>query len=1337
MFRKIVSFMLVAMMLLQIVSPGGVVSARSYPYELLNMERQGYDDSNPGEKIANVRHLLEEGELLQLPQDYAALSEDQKNEIARGMIMLIPLDVQYDSDNQAVYAFKLIYNLSVLPKQTEFDAKKDVMDQVYDSMAKWPSYFSNVSETEWTQAGYQYKHLTGADLTMFVDDILSFDNRFQGSSFTTYFNSRLEFMVTKMKDYIEINKATDVSSMNEALTNLFGMYTFIQQYVDFRPDFSPFVFNMGKMSTLQNDDEKNELAQWMLDHKGTGYETVSDVQKAFNAFFEPDGAALLSQLNDYKKRNLQGENANFIPDVIELLGHEELVSEPDFKSLSEDDQFDIAQYVLQYTSPPTAETFVNQSQVEYVVQLALQTLELPRKIGGSDSREILDAFFTKQAERSQLFNDIEQDDEYYTLIHAYLGSSAVERRMTAFRYERKLTRNLDISEILDYTDSALDDTPFINKVDTSQEMWEVLQLMSDIQGDIKSYNSSDHEVPLGEFSLDVRKWDDLATEEQDQLATHMLRKRPSNGYANFTAIQTAFNEFFPDEVDPLTVLNNAKSNFNVADMRNAMENPDLGIKLPDGYKNLKPEVRTFIAGFLIQYVSGEYQNKNQVRLMIELGVLAQSVWEQNELNALSEKLDLLAQKLVDISEYFNDQDTQEYGSIGQKYLKRTNKVDKNVFAYKYMYSMAYEKLEGRYQGDIVEPMVVLGLLNNSFQSIDKATKVDPMNQWLESAMEAQIEGEAFFEKYAFDRTGALDLSKRAELSVEDQKELAQWVLDEQDSYEDIVNLQYVINRFFTAPDIKGDDIHNKIVGLDSTMEISYDGKLNWIDLASITKLDFSGDKTVWVRHKAISDKLPGRAVKIVFTANGDSSSGGNTGGGTGGGSTAPVTSTPAPTTKQEQIVVDVNGVDGTNLTKTPIIRTTETNGTVKDLVKMTDAIAKESVEKAKQLGSNTARIVIPDTKDAVSETRVEIPKTAVKDLSDGSMKLEISTENAVISIPTKSIAGFDQDLYFRVVPLKKESERKDLEERAKKEQVIQQVAPNTNVRVLARPVEIETNMQSREVTLTLPLGNSLPTDAAARQQILDNLAVYIEHSDGMKELIQGKLVKLDNNSEGIEFTVTKFSTFTLVVVDGLKASQKTNQPYIQGFGADFRPDAFVTRAQMAAMLARNLPGETATATAAGTTFADVAATHWATSEIQKAQAAGIMNGLSDTAFAPEGSITRAQMATIAYRWLQKQQTNTVTTTDTTGTAPEATSFTDVAADLWAADAIAHVQSTGLMAGYSDGTFKPDSKLTRAEAVKVLNVLFKRTPLTGVATPSFSDVPATHWAYADIEAAAQK
>ncbi|WP_340031484.1 S-layer homology domain-containing protein [Paenibacillus sp. FSL K6-1122] len=1107
------------------------------------------------------------------------------------------------------------------------------------------------------------------------------------------------------------------------------------------------------LGSTSNDDTFFKIFQG-LDTSETLYYNVmvvdqDDMEASYQMkSFNPNTLlSPLEQFNYVKERKVLDNYTDFIPEVMELFSNKDFLADPDFESLSEDEQYEIAEYMLKESSPPASSRYESKEQVQYVVQLALQARNLPREIGGLDSREVLDAFFNKQAERLQLqFHNQEEDNEYYERIHYYLDSSEIERRMAAFRYEGKLTRNLDISQILDYTKSALEDTPFINKVTTVEEMVNKLINMLEIQEDIESYNSKEEnqEKPLGKFPLDVSKLNDLTSEEQQELAEYMLSERPLGGYASFEEIQTAFNKFFPDdnESDPLSVLNTAKSNSNIAAMRMAMEDPDLGITLPNGYGALSLQVRDFIAGFLIDYVNKDYKNKEQVQYMIELGVLAQSVWEQRELSVLRNKLDLLAQQLVNGPNHFNDQQTYVLRSLGQQHLERS-KVDKGVLAFNYLHLVAFERLEGVSKGDIVDPDIVLNLLSMPIDSFEQATSIPRMDQWLDKAMKDQIKGEAFFSKYKFNLRGALDLSKRAELSPEGQKELAEWVLNEQDSYEDVGNLQNVFNRFFTAPNVKGNDINNTLTGLDSTMEISFDNKLHWIDVAFIQKMDLSGNKTIWVRYKAISDELPGRAVKFVFTQNGDSSTdngntptpnpGGNTGG--GGGSTAPVTtspvtSTPAPTTKQEQIVVDVNGTNGTNLTKTPITRTTETNGTIKDLVKMTEAIAKESVEKAKQLNMNTARIVIPDTKDSVSETRIELPKATVKELNDGSLKLEISTENVVISVPTNSIAGFDQDLYFRVVPLKKESERKEVEERAKKEQLIQQVAPNTNVRVLARPVEIDTNMQSREVTLTLPLRDSLPTDPAARQQALDNLAIYIEHSDGTKELIQGKLVQLADNSEGIEFTVTKFSTFTLVVVDGLKASQSTHQPYIQGFGADFRPDAFVTRAQMAAMLARNLPTEAAAGSVNSVSYKDVSATHWATSEIQKAQSAGIMNGMSNTQFAPEGSITRAQMATIAYRWTQQQASAT------TVNGP-AVSFTDVSADLWATDAIAYVQSAGLMVGYNDGTFKPDSKLTRAEAVKVLNVLFNRTPLTGEVTPTFRDVPATHWAYADIEAAAQK
>ncbi|WP_433948855.1 S-layer homology domain-containing protein [Paenibacillus taichungensis] len=1047
----------------------------------------------------------------------------------------------------------------------------------------------------------------------------------------------------------------------------------------------------------------------------------------------------LDQYNELKKKADRGNSNDFIQDVILLLRNKQFIGMPDFESLPVEDQEAIAKYLLDIEAP-TSKGYENKEQVEFFVQLALKALEVTRQIDGPNAVVALNDLYSKQAERIVHFDFPSAEANFYQLIAAYSTASEVDKRTTAYLYELKLKKTSSISSVLRYIDTAVEDTPFINRANTTEEMVTSLDKLNKIHENILTYNEANPGTPITSFALDTSKMDNLTPEEQEQLADHMLTERPIGGYASFESIQTTFNEFFPgNEIDALAAVNTARVDKNIDAMRLAMENQELGIDFPNEYGSLSKQVKDYVAGFLIDNIKRNYENKEQVQYMIELAVQAQLIWEQRGLGVLQDKLDLFAQKLSEGPDHFKDPETDMLRQVGDHHLQ-LSEVNKPIFAFKYLHLLGLERIAKQAQVGIADPRFLLALLSMPFQPLEEATTIDQMDQWLETTMNEQFNGHNFFDQYKFNLTGELDLSKRADLSPEGKKELAEWVLNEQDRYEDVGNLQYVFNQFFTAPNVTGNDINNTITGLDDTMEISLNGKQTWIDVASIQKFDFSGDKTVWVRYKAISDLLPGRAVKIVFTANGDSNNGNgstpnpNPGGNTGGGSSATTPVTTTPTTKQEQIVVDVNGANGTNLTKTPITRTTEVDGTIKDLVKMSEAIAKESVEKAKQLNMNTARIVIPDAKDAVSETRIELPKAAVKQLNDGGLNLEISTENAIISVPTKSIAGFDQDLYFRVVPLKKEFERKEVEERAKKERLIQQITPNSNVKVLARPVEIETNMQSHEVTLTLPLRDSLPTDPAARQQALDNLAVYIEHSDGTKELIQGKLVKLSDSSEGIEFTVNKFSTFTLVVVDGLKASQGSHNPYINGFGADFRPDAFVTRAQMAAMLARNLSDDAGTASANVVNYDDVSATHWAASDIEKAQSTGIMNGMNATQFVPEGSITRAQMATIAYRWIQQQSADA---SSSTTQATDGAGFTDVSADLWASDAIAYVLSAGLMTGYNDGTFKPDSKLTRAEAVKVLNVLFKRTPATGVTTPTFTDVPATHWAYADIEAAAQK
>ncbi|MGE7694313.1 InlB B-repeat-containing protein [Lysinibacillus sp. NPDC094177] len=442
--------------------------------------------------------------------------------------------------------------------------------------------------------------------------------------------------------------------------------------------------------------------------------------------------------------------------------------------------------------------------------------------------------------------------------------------------------------------------------------------------------------------------------------------------------------------------------------------------------------------------------------------------------------------------------------------------------------------------------------------------------------------------------------------------------------------------------------------------------------------------------------------------------------------------TPGPTT--EQIVIDV--VDDTNpnelLVRTPITRTKETDGTVKDSVIFNAEKAAESVSKLENQETKIARIIIPDEKDQVSETKIEVPKQAINALKQGETNLSISTVNGTIFIPTSSLTTFTDDLYFRIVPVKKKEEQSAIETRAKQEEKVKEVVKDktATIEVLGRPMTIETNMQSRPVTLTFPLPSNLTQDQK------DNLAIFIEHSDGTKEVVRGKIVEFKKGQLGIQFNVDKFSTFTTLYMEGANEyfgnQEAKHTAYIHGFtDGTFRPNADVTRAQMAAMLARNL--STGTVPEASMSYNDTN-TSWAKNDIEFARQAGIMLGYNDIQFGPNDSITRAQMAVITARWIEKQCANDQTKSFCQPNQQH-TAYKDVINKHWAAKEIERISGTKIMVGFKDGTFKPDAKLTRAQAVKVLNRLFQRGPLEDTATSTFKDVQTSHWAFKEIEEAA--
>jgi hypothetical protein len=83
----------------------------------------------------------------------------------------------------------------------------------------------------------------------------------------------------------------------------------------------------------------------------------------------------------------------------------------------------------------------------------------------------------------------------------------------------------------------------------------------------------------------------------------------------------------------------------------------------------------------------------------------------------------------------------------------------------------------------------------------------------------------------------------------------------------------------------------------------------------------------------------------------------------------------------------------------------------------------------------------------------------------------------------------------------------------------------------------------------------------------------------------------------------------------------------EGSNNSFRPDEYLTRGQMAAILTRafHLSGSSSTQ------FKDVPSNHWAHGYINKLAASGITTGYDDKTFKPQNYVTRAQFTAFLYR----------------------------------------------------------------------------------------------------------
>ncbi|MGE5473327.1 MAG: S-layer homology domain-containing protein, partial [Ignavibacteriales bacterium] len=83
--------------------------------------------------------------------------------------------------------------------------------------------------------------------------------------------------------------------------------------------------------------------------------------------------------------------------------------------------------------------------------------------------------------------------------------------------------------------------------------------------------------------------------------------------------------------------------------------------------------------------------------------------------------------------------------------------------------------------------------------------------------------------------------------------------------------------------------------------------------------------------------------------------------------------------------------------------------------------------------------------------------------------------------------------------------------------------------------------------------------------------------------------------------------------------------------------------------------------------------------------------------------------------------------------PGEANFKDVSIEHWAYNEIMEMSKSGIINGYSDGTFKPEKAVTRAEFAKMM-VLSLNLALNNPSNATFVDLGSSHWAYKFVEAA---
>ena len=176
----------------------------------------------------------------------------------------------------------------------------------------------------------------------------------------------------------------------------------------------------------------------------------------------------------------------------------------------------------------------------------------------------------------------------------------------------------------------------------------------------------------------------------------------------------------------------------------------------------------------------------------------------------------------------------------------------------------------------------------------------------------------------------------------------------------------------------------------------------------------------------------------------------------------------------------------------------------------------------------------------------------------------------------------------------------------------------------------------------------------------------------------------------------KESSSSDTVKVGPQLNRDDHVAYIMGYpDGTVQPEGQITRAEACTIFFRLLTDSSRDYYFSKTNdYTDVNAGDWFNNAISTLSNAGIVTGYNDGTFRPNQPITRGEMAKIIANFANLSKGGKT--------------FSDLSGH-WSKTYVELAAGNGWIAGYPDGSFRPDQKITRAETVTMINRVLERVP----------------------------